>query len=202
MMYLIQRVLDISYWLRLNIAASVTYLNLYAYGINAEYRSVVNKRYYRKHLALNLDSVNDIDTVLEVAKDELKSADERRDTTTSKCSMLLMMSMLLGCLVIYLHQYNRAQLLTTISILLLLNTITLLISLNDVTNEEQVILTQQDVKLDSLTLKKTLVNDYKRVKNNRDNHTNYLIDVYKVARFYFMLSMAPIFMLILAALSV
>jgi hypothetical protein len=194
---MIQRVLDVSYWLRLNIAASITYLNLYAYGINTEYNSVIDKRYYRKHLALNLDSVGDIDTILEATKDELKSADERRTTTANKCTTLLIMSIFLTSLIIALDQYNRAQILTTISLLLLLNTITLLIPFNDITNEEQVIITQEDITLNSLSLKKALINDYKRVKNNRDNHTDYLVDVYKVARFCFMLSMAPIFMLIL-----
>lgn len=73
-----------------------------------------------------------------------------------------------------------------LAMLALLNTVTLLLIFFDVGRETEMSLEQGDVDLDSDNFKKSMVNLYLCCQVVMDNRTNYLVDLYRSARFFFL----------------
>ena len=75
------------------------------------------------------------------------------------------------------------RLLSFVAIAMLFNAIVVLLAFLDVGSDSEVILDPSDVQLDSVNLKKSLVNRNLKCVAANENRTNYLVDLYKATRF-------------------
>jgi hypothetical protein len=151
---------------------------------------------------LNLDDAKDLDLLLAQAKDQLKQANDRRDAITDKCKTLLT----LGSLLVALMGVFLSQSLTFRSLWLwvifffaaafLVNVVLLILVYFAVRQEQVVCLLQDDVSLDAVNLRKSLINAYCQTQSLKDNQTDYLTDIYKVARFCFLIAFIMIAFLV------
>jgi len=80
------------------------------------------------------------------------------------------------------------RLLCFAAIVFLLNTVVLLLVYFGIGRELTMYLAQDEIELDSSNLKKCLINEHLKCETAADNRTDYLADVYTVARSYFVLA--------------
>ncbi len=197
-----QNLLDKFWKFRKTLMSCLAYMYMKLYGLELSFRDVWEETYSLKsHSDRNLDQANDLDGLFAVAKDCLKSATDRRVGIADKCKTLLTLSSLLLGLVGFLlprqllFDATWKRVLLFLAILALLDTIALLLVFFGVGREMVVSLDQNDADLDSDNLKKSLINAYMRTQVDTDNRTNYLADVFKTARFFFLMAFSMIVVL-------
>jgi hypothetical protein len=138
------------------------------------------------------------------AKDCFKSATDRRNLVTDKCKTLLTLSSFIltisGLFLPKAFEFDPwwMRALFFVAGLFLLNAVTMLLIYFGVGAETTISLDQSEVHLEKDNLKKSLINLYLRCQVDADNRTDYLLDIYKVARFFSLLA----FFIILLLLSV
>ncbi len=154
-----------------------------------------------QHEDRKLEDVDDTEIVLETAKECLENAQVRRFEITTKCKTLFTLSSLLlgliGVLVPDWLQFGAMwmRIVCFVAILALINTIFLLLAFFDIGRETVISLDQSQVDLKSVNYKKCLINLYLRCQVATDNRTDYLVDLYKVARFFFLTAFTVVLLL-------
>ncbi len=174
----------------------LTFFSIRLYGIHACKLADVKQGTYgfREHTNRSLERVSDVDMLLEVAKELLKSANERRAVATEKAKNLLTIASfsfaITGALLPKSQEIRSLgmKIAFFVALILLLNTVVLVLIYFGVGKEYAISLDQPDVELDAINFKKSLVNDYLRAQVTADNRTDYLLDIYKVARSGFLLA--------------
>lgn len=194
----IQRVLDGFHSLRTWLVTRLAYCSLRLYGLEDLTLDEVRSGSYskQKHTDRKLEKAKELDSLVAASRECLDNANNRRSAITDKCKTLLTMSSVLLGLVGFLSPKALAfedtwmRIVGFLAILALMNTITLLLVFFGVGRESEVSLEQEDVDLDSENFKKSLINVYLRCQIDMDNRTNYLVDLYRAARFFALLGLA------------
>jgi|GEM_PF-2023852 len=203
----LQQVLDFCYYARQHIVTAVVFLNLRVFGTEVTYSDLLAGRFEsRTHSPIGLDDVKEIDTLLNLSKESLVNAEKRRQGITDKCKTLLTLgSLLLGVIGLLLPKYlafdsTWMRALSMLAVAILFNAIVLLSKFFDVGGEMEVSLVQADVGLDSINLKKSLLNRYLQCTVASENRTDYLVDLYRAARFCFLTALTFVAGLVLSNL--
>jgi Collagen triple helix repeat (20 copies) len=201
---LVQGMLDSFYYFRKFILDCIAYASIRVFGIeDCTFADVKRSRYDRpKHQDLHLENAKDLDALLAAAKDCFKAATDRRTLVTDKCKTLLTLSsFILAVSGLFLPKsseidpwWMRASFFA--AGLFLLNSVALLLIYFGVGTDTTVCLNQTDVELDKDNVKKSLINLYLNCQIDADNRTNYLVDVYKVARFFSLFAFSIILVLL------
>ena len=197
-----QSTLDKFALIRHTIMSYITYFSLLFYGFPISLKDVFAETYCgRVHSERNLDQAHDLDTLLSLARECLKNEHDRRALVTDKCKTLLTLSsLLLGLVGILLPRrlsFSAAWMsfLLFLAILALLNAVVLLLVFFGIRSETIMSLNQEDVGLDGIDLKKSLINSYLLCEVSAKNRTDYLMDVYRSARLFFLVAFSLIVIL-------
>ena len=188
----LQQILDRFYWLRKYLVTTITYLSLRSFGSEVIWSQVWNEDFETfKHADRNLNRAGDLSLVLIEVKDCLRNSESRLAAITDKCKNLITLSSLLLTLVAVLITKTSSdatwiRVLLLISALAFFNTVILLTVFFGVRAGMTVDIEQKEVDLPSDDLKKCLINLFLKCRTTLDNRTDYLVEVYKVARFYFL----------------
>ncbi len=193
---LIQWLLDKFYISRKGAMAGFAYLSLRLYGLEVAAKDVWKGTYSeRKLLNREFEITTALPELLATAKDCVRRAREQRAAIIDKCKTLLTVSSLLLCAIglflpkSFLFEPLWSRTLFFVAMGALLSTVTLLLVFFDVGQETEITLDKADVKLGLDDLRKNLINDNLRCQTDIENRTAYLVDIYKAARFYFLLAL-------------
>lgn len=143
----------------------------------------------------------DLDVLLAEARNRLSVADERRTTVSEKCKTLLTIgSLVFAAVTILLPKWvtldGLAQRgLFVLAMLALLNSVVLLLVFIDIGGEKVVSFGNNEAGHDAATLKGGLVNQYMDCVRSIDSRTDYLVDVYRTARFFLSSAIAIVVLL-------
>ncbi|QDU80500.1 hypothetical protein Pla110_22300 [Polystyrenella longa] len=195
---IIQTILDCCYLLRTWLVNYLAYYSLRLYGLeNVALNDVRTGRYSTHNYSdRNLDNAKELDLLLSASKECLDNAKHRRTAITDKCKTLITISSVLMGLVGFLtpkalaFEHTWMRLIGFLAILALMNTITLLLVFFGVGCESEISIEQDEVELDASNLKKSMINGYLLCQTDMDNRTNYLVDLYKSARFFALFAFA------------
>jgi hypothetical protein len=204
---ILQAVLDGLFGIRQHIVTSLAYLTLRLYGKEVVYSDVKAGTFAsRTPSPLSLESAKDIDTLLNMSKDSVANAEQRRGVVTDKCKTLLTLgSLLLGVVGLLLPKYLAfdsvwMRWLSVIAIAILFNAIIILLMFFDVGQDMIVSLGQDDIPLDDTNLKKSLLNRCLQCCAATENRTDYLVELYRSARFCLLSALTIIAGLVLTSL--
>ena len=189
----LQKVLDAFYYTRRWVVTSVVYLSLRLYGSEVLFDSLWSRTFdSAKHTDLNLDAAKDLDTLHSEAQESLKRAEARRAVIIDKCKVLFTLSSLLlaaiGLLMPKAFSFSHCwmRILFFLATLAFVNVVVLLVFFFGVGNEMKVALHQDQVGLEGKDLKKSLLNLYLKCATAAENRTDFLVELYKVAQFFFL----------------
>lgn len=154
-----------------------------------------------KHKDRGLENAHETALLLSSAKECHRDAEARRTAITDKCKTLLTMSsILLGLIGLLLPKafafdalWMRAV--CFVAILGLLNVVVLLLTFFAVGRDARMTLDQSEVDLEPKDFEKNRINLYLQCQVALDNRTDYLVDLYKVSRFFFLASFALVVIL-------
>jgi hypothetical protein len=207
-MAVVQCLLDSFYHVRKFLLDCITFISIRLFGIECTFADVKARRYdLNQHVSLNLDGAHNLDTLLNTAKQRFTDAIDRRSFVTDKVKTLLTMtSAFLAILAAFLPKATESDSWSiksplVVGVLLLVNALLVLWTYFDIKQETVLDLTQADVRLADDVLKKLLINDYLSSQAGTDNVTDFLADLYKTARFFFLSGFAVIFIMGLLAYS-
>jgi hypothetical protein len=181
----------------------IAYASFRLYGIDNVSISNIKEGMYTQnnHTPRNLEKAKDLDFLLSTSKECWENAKNRRSAIIDKCKTLLTMgSLLLGFIGILLPKSfafdnTWMRIVCFVAVLALLNTVTLLLVFFGIGRESEISLDQEEIELDSDNLKKNMINLYLQCQSSMDNRTNYLVDLYQVARFFFLMAFSVIVIL-------
>ena len=187
----LQDLLDKFYYLRMFVLNCVAFLSMRFYALEVTFEDVKKGTYDTpSHTDYNLDNAKDLDFLLATAKDGLETATERRVVVTDKCKTLLTLSSFIlaigGLFVPKSLEFEGwlSRSLFFLAGLLLLNSIVMLLVYFSVGADTVPILDSSFIELDGSDLKRNFINIYRKCEIATDSRTNYLVDVYKTARFF------------------
>ncbi len=190
---MMQRCLDSFHLCRKRAVAILAYLSMRLFGLEVKFSDVYRGHYsHREHRNRDLGEAQDVDGLLRIAKECFSTAQERQKIVGEKCKTLLTVSSLLLTLVgILLPGVSGIEscwmrVLLFVAVLALLNTVVLLLAFFDVGREMEIYLDQGEIGLDSKNLVKNLINLHLQCQTALDNRTDYLVNVYATARFFFL----------------
>jgi hypothetical protein len=190
---LFQKILDAYHYVRKWIVTAVVYLSLRLYGSEVSFESLWSRTFdSAKHADLNLDEAKDLETLLGEAQANLKRVEARRAVVMDKCKVLFTLStILLGAIGLlmpkaFAFSHSWMKVLFFFGTLAFVNVIVLLVFFFGVGNEMKVALTQDQVDLEEKDLKKCLINVYLKCGTATENRTDFLVELYKVAQFFFL----------------
>jgi hypothetical protein len=173
---------------------SIVFILVRFFGPEMSFEAVKNVRYFgKKYENINLDEA-DIETLLPIAKDCLAAAEDRRNSIIDKSKSLLTLSTLLltaaGILVSRFLTFDRPwiQVIFLLAAILLVGCIILLLAFMAVGGESVISIEKGHAKLSAVDLKKSLFNDIMHCETEFGLRTDYMVDVYKAARFYYLSS--------------
>lgn len=189
----LQKLLDAFFYARKWVVTAVVYLSLRLYGSEVTFASLWSRTFdSAKHADLNFDQAKDLDTLLGEAQENLKRTDARRAVVMDKCKVLFTLSsLLLGAIGLLLPKslafdHGWMKILFFIATLAFVNVVVLLVFFFGVGNEMKVALDQEQVGLEGNDLKKCLINLYLKCGTATENRTDFLVELYKVAQFFFL----------------
>lgn len=201
-----QRFLDAFFHGRAFLVDIVTFASIRLFGIECTFQDVRRRAYDQlQHVDRNLDDAKDLDTLLASAKDRYKDALDRRTFVTDKTKTLVALnSAMLAIVAAFLPKaaaFDSAWLSIAfyVGVLLMLNALLIMWIYFDIKGETVVELAQSEVGLDKDNLKKATINSYLRCQVDTNNVTDFLADLYKAARFYFLSGFVVIFGIFSAA---
>lgn len=192
----VQKCLDGFHGARSWLANGLAYVSLRLYGFEDISLSEVCQGAFRgsEHKDRSLEHVEDPDLIVSESKECLRNAQSRRAAITDKCKTLFTLSSLLLGLIGVLLPKSLAfdalwmRVVCFLAVLALLNTIVLLLTFFDVGRDTEISLDQEQVDLETDNFKKSLINLYLRCQVALDNRTDYLVSLYKSARFFFLMA--------------
>jgi hypothetical protein len=188
----LQQILDGFFWMRKYLVTAITYLSLRLFGSEITWSQLLNGIFdSKKHTDRNLDQAGDLSLILAEAKTCLKCSEGRLLAITDKCKNLLALSSLLLTLVTVLLTRSPVdsiwiRVLFLISALAFFDAVILLMVFFDVGVGMSIDITQWEISLPNDDFKKCLINLCFKCRTDLDNRTDYLVEVYKVARFFFL----------------
>ena len=190
----LQTLLDYFYYGRKFLLDCIAYISLRIYGIeNRTFSEVKEQKSNKaKYEEPQLDGTSDVDTLLTLGKDSYRAAQDRRQVVTDKCkTMQTLSAFLLTIIGVFLpkafdFEWRWMQILFYIAALLLMNAVTLLLVYLAVGAETVIVVDQDKARMIGPVLKRALLHSYGRCTVATDNRTDYLVDIYKVSRFFFM----------------
>jgi hypothetical protein len=189
----LQKVLDAFHYSRKWVVGLAVYLSLRLYGSEASFASLQKGTFdSAPHTDLNLDEAKDLDTLLSEAQETLKRSDSRRSVVMDKCKVLFTLSsLLLGAIGLLIPKsfafgHDWMRFLFFVATLSFVNVVVLLVFFFGVGNEMKVALDQEQVGLEEHDLKKSLLNLYLKCGTATENRTDFLVELYKVAQFFFL----------------
>jgi hypothetical protein len=201
---ILQVVADAFYHARKCLLDCIAFLSLRCYGIEDrsfdEVREQTSNKVEYKAIVF-ADNAN-AESLLELAKDSYRAAKDRRNAVTDKFKILQTLSAFLltmaGVFLPRAFVFEAAWMRWAfyLAVLFLLNTVTLLLVYLAVGAEAVVGLDQQKADMDEHTLKQRLINDYGRCTVAINNRTDYLVDIYRAARFFFLFAFTIIVVLL------
>lgn len=189
-----RKVIDGFYWGRKYIVTAIIYAAFLMFGTEITWKELFDEKFGEfKHTNRTFTDTSDLELLLQEAKDSLKTAEARRDGIWDKCKTLLGLSSLLLTIISVLFpkisfDSGKTKLLFAIAALPLLIAVVLFAVLLGVRTGMRVEIEQADAQRNSNDLKKTLINNYLQCGTNLENQNNYTLEVYKVARFFFLSS--------------
>ena len=188
-----QKGLDSFFRLRERLIRIIAYVSIRAYGSEVTWQQICEEKLSsNKYQYCNLDKIGDLNLILAEAKEMLKTSEDRREAVMDKCKTLLTVSSLLLALFGVLLPKSLAfdqywlKFLFFSSMLLFFNTIVLLVEFVAVRPLMSISINQKEIDLSSENLKKNLINSNFLSIDDMDNRTDYLVEIYKAARFFFM----------------
>jgi hypothetical protein len=205
---MMQSLLDRFYYARRHCVASLAFITLRVYGKEIGYSDVKEGTLEnRKPSLLSLEDAEGIDLLLDLSKDSLASAEKRRTVITDKSKVLLTLgSLLFGVIGVLLPKYLAfdalwLRCLSLLAIAILFNAIVLLLMFFDVGKEMEVSLTQEDIPLNQINLKKSLLNRNLKCVAVSENRTDYLVELFLAARFCFLSALTIVAGLVLTSVA-
>jgi hypothetical protein len=188
-----QKGLDGFHGLRKKIVTTITYLSFRFYATEVTWDEVFNETFKdaREYKELTLSMEENLDILLGEARTGLAAAETRRSGITDKCKTLLTLSSVFLALAGFLLPKSLSNstwvaLPFFLSALAFLNVIMLLVVFFGVRVIMTVHIDQKEATLPEKDLKKKLINSHLQCQTELDNRTDYLVEVYKVARFFFL----------------
>lgn len=206
-MAVVQPILDGFYYARQHVVTALAYLTLRIYGKEIAYSDVKAGTFAsRKPSPMSLEDAKDVGTLLEMSRESCANAEKRRSVVTDKCKTLLTLgSLLLGVIGLLLPKYLAFDVwwmrwLSVLAIAILFNAVIVLLVFFDVGQDMEVSLGQDDIPLDETNLKKSLLNRHLKCCAASENRTDYLVDLYRAARFCFLSALTIVAGLVLTSL--
>jgi hypothetical protein len=203
----LQKLLDWCYYARQHTVAALAFLTLRLYGKEIAYSDVKAGTFASRNPSpLSLENAKDIDVLLAMAEKSVVNAERRRAVVTDKCKTLLTLgSLLLGVVGLLLPKYlafDSAWMrgVSVIAIAFLFNAVVILLTFFDVGQDMEVALHQDDIPLDGNNLKKSLLNRHLRCCAASENRTDYMVELYRAARFCLLSALTIIAVVALASL--
>ena len=194
--------LDSCYYAREKLATLVTFVSLHIYGSKILWNEIKKGRIESNEKpSLNLDRAQDLTLLLSEAKSQLNLAEARRTSTTDKCKALVTLSSLVlaaSGLVVSRASLDSTwtQLLLLFSALALLHVV-ILISIHFAVGVDKMpAINQHEASLSGDDLRKSLINSYLDCQSDRDSRSNFLVELYKGARFYFLIGLSLLILLL------
>lgn len=174
------------------LVTGVAYLSFRFYGSEIDWTTVVNGSTSAEvHVNRDLAEAKDLPQLLECAKECVAAAESRRSTIVDKSKLLLTFSSILlvfvGTLLPKALGFDSwgARGALFVAIMALFNVITLLLTFFSVGAEMHTSLDQADVLLNEGDLTRSRINSFLYIQRTTDNRSDYLVELYKVARFFF-----------------
>jgi hypothetical protein len=190
---LLQSTLDAFHYARKTVVTAIVYLSLRLYGSEVSFVSLWSRTFdSARHTDLNLNEAKDLEALLAEAREDLKRAEVRRSVVMDKCKVLFTLSSLLlgamGLLMPKAFAFSHSWMKVSFffATLAFVNVIVILVFFFGVGNEMKVALDQEQVGLEGKDLKKCLVNLYLKCGTATENRTDFLVELYKVAQFFFL----------------
>jgi len=190
---LLQKGLDEFHYARKALITGVAYLSLRLYGSEVKLKALWDGTFTgSKHTNRNLDNAEGLDLLLDEAREIFGRAEARRVLVIDKCKMLLTLSSILlaaiGLLLpkTFAFSFPWMRICFFVAALAFVDVVVLLVFFIGVGTETRPWLHQEDVVLAEYDLKKSLINLYLQCETAAENRTDYLVEVYKAARFYFL----------------
>jgi hypothetical protein len=197
-----RKLLDAFWGIRKAIVTTLAYISLWLYGSEARWKDLWNQSFPpAEPTQRDLTKAKDLDLLLSAAKDTLKAAEDRNSAITDKCKTLLTVSSFLVAVVGILLPKNLnfgshwIQIAFFVAALALFNAVMLLLEFFSVRAGMVVTHDQSDIELDSDLLKRSLIKAYFDVQSDLDSRTNYLVEIYKAARFSFLTAFTVVILL-------
>lgn len=202
----LQSFLDCFYYARRHCVTFLAFITLRIYGKEIRYCELeAGSLESRKFEPLSLEDAQGLDLLLSDSKDSLAKAEGRRTVITEKCKTLLTLgSLLFGVIGLLLPKYLAFDSvwmrgLSALAIALLFNAIVLLLIFFDVGTEIVVVITQEDISLDEVNQKKSLLNQNLNCAVALDNRSDFLVELYLGARFCFLSALTIVAGLVLTS---
>lgn len=193
-MKILQVVIDDFYYARQFCMNCIVFALVRIFGPEMSFGEVKRVTYDgKKYENINLDN-SDINSLLPAAKDCLAAAFDRRSSVIDKSKSLLTLSTLLltaaGILVTKFLTFEKwwIQMMFLAAVIMLVGCIILLLAFMAVGPESVISLDQQHAELSETDFKKCLFNDVMHCESKVGFRTDYMVDLYKAARFYYLFS--------------
>lgn len=199
-----RNILDGFYYFREWLTTLITFLSLHVYASEISWDEIKNgKRKPTKNADLKLDDAQDLDLLLSEVKCRLAEEEDRRNSTTDKCkSLVTLSSLVLAASGIVVSKASLdspwTQLLLVLAALSLLHVVVLISMHFAVGADMQPTIDQHDATLSVDDLRKSLINIYLKCQADRNDRVNFLVELYKGARFYFLLGLTLVIVLLVS----
>jgi hypothetical protein len=198
--------LDEFFYFRQRLAELVTFLSIHIFGSEVSWEEIRRgKLNSAPHVNRNLDGALDLDLLLTEARSRAAEAEARRSSTTDKCKTLLTLSSLVltaSGVILSKASFEETwvRVILLLAILFLLHVVILISMHFAVGTEMRPSLDQEDARLSGADLRKSLINIYLRCQADKDARVDFLVEIYKVARFFFLIGLSLLIVVISSSL--
>jgi hypothetical protein len=154
---------------------------------------------------LNLDEAKDLETLLGLAKDCFKDANDRKSFVTDKVKTLITLnSAALAILTALMPKatefdWGWMKLPFVVGVIFLINALLIMWMYFDIGRSTHITVEQYEANLDKDNLKKSIINSYRLAFKDVHNATDFLTDLYVTARFFFLFGFLIIFSIFLGS---
>ena len=199
-----RNILDGFYYFREWLTTLITFLSLHIYASEISWNEIKNRKIKSPEQDdLKLDDAKDLDFLLSEVKCRLAEEEDRRNSTTDKCKSLVTLSSLVlaasGIVVLKANLDSTwTQLILVLAALSLLHVVVLISMHFAVGADMQPTIDQHDASLSGDDLRKSLINTYLKCQADRHDRVNFLVELYKGSRFFFLLGLTFIIALLVS----
>lgn len=198
----IQWVIDWLHAARRAVSTSITFLSMRSFGVEATFKEVSHGEYSREHDGdLQLELAQDMDTLLSAAQENFEVAQDRRHHISDKCKTLLTLTSLfvaiVGLLLPKALDFDSIvmRLVSCVAVLCAINAVFLLLVFFGIGSDARPTIVQNEVALSRVDLQKSLFNTLRHCQTQADRRTDFLVDLYKTARMFYLMALSLMAML-------